>query len=258
MENILKKVYKYHIAYNECLWDMYEAKLLPAYTEGFISLNKQYLTIGINGLNQAAEYLGIKCNNNPEYEKFCRLIFSTIKDCNQKANGKFNGHKITFNTEMVPSESLAIKNYNWDKQDNYEVPEDTNLYASYVFKPNDPNVSPLEKMILHGSNYIGDYLDGGSACHINLSEHLSLEQNKKMLEFAAKNGCQYFTYNVPNCECDKCGYIAKQPFSVCPKCGETEHITLYDRVIGYLTKIKNWSEGRQIEQKTRVYSKGIE
>ena len=258
LEDILQRVYKYHIAYNECLWDMYDAKLLPAYTEGFISLNKQYLTIGINGLNQAAEFLGIKCNNNHEYEKFCRLIFSTIKESNQQANGKFNGHKITFNTEMVPSESLAIKNYNWDKQNNYWVPEDTNLYASYIFKPNDPSVSPLEKMILHGSNYIGDYLDGGSACHINLSEHLSLEQNKKMLKFAAENGCQYFTYNIPNCECEKCGFIAKQPFDKCPKCGETEHIALYDRVIGYLTKIKNWSEGRQIEQKTRVYSKEVE
>ena len=258
LEDILQRVYKYHIAYNECLWDMYDARLLPAYTEGFISLNKQYLTIGINGLNQAAEFLGIKCNNNHEYEKFCKLIFSTIKESNQQANGKFNGHKITFNTEMVPSESLAIKNYNWDKQNNYWVPSDTNLYASYIFKPNDPSVSPLEKMILHGSNYIGDYLDGGSACHINLSEHLSLKQNKKMLEFAAENGCQYFTYNIPNCECEKCGFIAKQPFDKCPKCGETEHIALYDRVIGYLTKIKNWSEGRQIEQKTRVYSKEVE
>ena len=258
LENILDRIYKYHIAYNECLWDMYDAKLLPAYTEGFIALNKQYLTIGINGLNQAAEYLGIECNNNPEYQEFCQFIFSTIKESNQKHNGKFNNHKITFNTEMVPSESLAIKNYNWDKQDNYWVPSDTNLYASYIFKPNDPSISPLEKMILHGSNYIGDYLDGGSAAHINLSEHLSLEQNKKMLEFAAKNGCQYFTYNIPNCECEKCGFIAKQPFDKCPKCGETEHIALYDRVIGYLTKIKNWSEGRQIEQKTRIYSKEVE
>lgn len=258
LENILQRVYKYHIAYNECLWDMYDAKLLPAYTEGFISLNKQYLTIGINGLNQSWEYLGGKCSNNLEYQKFCRTIFSTIKDSNQKANGKFNGHKITFNTELVPSESLAIKNYNWDKQNNYWVPLDTNLYASYIFKPNDPSISPLEKMILHGSDYIGDYLDGGSACHINLSEHLSLEQNKKMLKFAAENGCQYFTYNVPNCECESCGFIAKQPFDKCPKCGETEHISLYDRVIGYLTKIKNWSEGRQIEQKTRVYSKEVE
>ena len=254
LSEILGRVYKYHTAYNECLWDMYDAKLLPAYTEGFISLNKQYLTIGINGLNQAAEVLGIQCRHkDKDYKEFCQTIFGIIKDSNQKANGEFNGHKITFNTEMVPSESLAIKNYNWDKADGYWVPRDTNLYASYIFKPNDPNTSPLEKMILHGSQYIGDYLDGGSACHINLAEHLSLEQNKSMLKFAAENGCQYFTYNVPNCECEACGFIAKQPFSKCPKCGETEKISLYDRVIGYLTKIKNWSEGRQIEQKTRVY-----
>ena len=258
LKEILNRIYKYHIAYKECLWDMYDSKLLPAYTEGFISLNKQYSTIGINGLNQAAEFLGIKCNNNQEYQDFCQAIFSIIKESNQEYNGKFNNHKITFNTEMVPSESLAIKNYNWDKSENYWIPSDTNLYASYIFKPNDPDISPLEKMILHGSNYIGDYLDGGSAAHINLSEHLSLEQNKKMLKFAAENGCQYFTYNVPNCECESCGFIAKQPFDKCPKCGETEHIALYDRVIGYLTKIKNWSEGRQIEQKTRVYSKEIE
>ena len=252
LEEILQRVYKYHIAYNECLWDMYEAWLLPAYTEGFISLNKQYLTIGINGLNQAAEFLGIDCNINQNYQNFCQLIFSTIKESNQKANGKFNGHKITFNTECVPAEGLAVKNYNWDKQDGYWVPEDTNLYASYIFKPNDPNVSPLDKMVLHGRNYIGDYLDGGSSAHINLSEHLSLEQNKKMLKFAAENGCQYFTYNVPNSECQDCGFITKVPIDKCPKCGST-HIDKFDRIIGYLTRIKNWSEGRQIEQKTRVY-----
>ena len=254
IETILQRVYKYHIAYNECLWDMYEAWLLPAYTEGFISLNKQYLTIGINGLNQAAEFLGINCNVNQNYQDFCQLIFSTIKESNQKANGKFNGHKITFNTECVPAEGLAVKNYNWDKQDGYWVPEDTNLYASYIFKPNDPNVSPLDKMVLHGRNYIGDYLDGGSSAHINLSEHLSLEQNKKMLKFAAENGCQYFTYNVPNSECQDCGFITKVPIDKCPKCGST-HIDKFDRIIGYLTRIKNWSEGRQIEQKTRVYGR---
>lgn len=147
---------------------MYEARLLPAYSEGFISLNKQYSTIGINGLNQAAEFLGIKCRSTKEYQKFCQLIFSTIKDCNQKANGKFNGHKITFNTECVPAEGLAIKNYNWDKQDGYWIPSDTNLYASYIFKPNDPDVSPLEKMVLHGKNYIGDYLDGRQFCLLYL------------------------------------------------------------------------------------------
>lgn len=249
---ILNRVYKYHIAYNELLWDMYDAGLLPVYTAGFINLNKQYLTIGLNGLNQAAEFLGLTCSDNPEYKEFCQLIFSTIKGFNTEHKGKFNGHQLTFNTEMVPAESLSIKNYNWDKEDGYKVPTDTNLYASYIFKPNE-DLSVLEKLRLHGKDYIGDYLDGGSAAHINLDSHLSTEQYKKLIQYAAEVGCQYFTWNIPNCECDDCGYIAKQPFDKCPKCGST-HVSLWDRVIGYLTKIKNWSEGRQIEQKTRVYS----
>lgn len=100
--SILDRVYKYHIAYNELLWDMYNANLLPVYKAGFIDLNKQYLTIGLNGLNQAAEFLGISCNDNKEYKDFCQLIFSIIKENNTKNKGKFNNHVLTFNTECVP------------------------------------------------------------------------------------------------------------------------------------------------------------
>ena len=107
-----------------------------------------------------------------------------------------------------------------------------------------------------GSDYVGDWLDGGSAAHINLDAHLSKEQYAKLIKYAASVGCSYLTWNIPNCECDDCGFIAKQPFEVCPRCG-SKHISLYDRIIGYLTKIKNWSEGRQIEQKTRVYDDKI-
>lgn len=256
LNDILERVYKYHIAYNELLWDMYDAGLLPVYKAGFIDLNNQYLTIGINGLNQASEYLGMQCTNNQAYKDFCKLIFNTIKDANTKAKGSFNGHKLIFNTECVPSESLAVKNYNWDKSEGYIVPKDTNLYASYVFKPNDLSVSVLDKLYMHGKNFANDCLDGGSAAHINLDHHLSVEQYRKLLKYAAENGCQYFTFNIPNCECDECGFIAKQPFKKCPRCGSTS-ISLYDRIIGYLTKIKNWSSPRQIEQKTRVYSKDI-
>ena len=248
--NILDRVYKYHTAYNELLWDMYDAGLLPVYSAGFINLDKQYLTIGLNGLNEAAEFLGMKCNDNQEYKDFCQLIFSTIKEQNLLHKTK----KTTFNTEQVPAEGLAVKNYNWDKKDNYWVPENRNLYASYIFIPSDESLSVLDKMKLHGSDYIGEYLDGGSACHINLSEHPSYKQCKLLLEYAAKVGCQYFTFNIPNSECQDCGFITKVPIKECPKCG-SKHIDLYDRVIGYLTRIKNWSEGRQIEQKTRVYSK---
>lgn len=246
---ILDRIYKYQIAYNECLKYLKENKLLPVYDAGFIDMRKQYLTIGINGLNQAAEFLGIKCNKNKEYEDFCNLIFTTIKEQNQKHKTK----ELMFNTEFTPCESAAIKLYNRDKKDGYWIPEDTNLYASYIFKPNDSEISVLDKIYLHGRNFCGDNLDGGSAAHLNLDSHLSIEQYRKLLNYAAQVGCKYFTFNIPNCECDECGFIAKQPFNKCPKCGST-NVSLWDRVIGYLTKIKNWSKGRQIEQKTRVYS----
>lgn len=252
INEVLERIYKYHIAYNELLYDMYEAKLLPAYTAHYIDLSKQYLTIGLNGLNQAAEYLGMQCNDNPSYKKFCQLVFGTIQNSNKLHAQVFNGHKLTFNTEQVPAESLAVKNYNWDKKAGYWVPEDTNLYASYIFKPNDPNLDIFDKIRLHGKEYIGPYLDGGAAAHLNLSEHLDVEQYKKILKYAAEEGCQYFTFNVPNSECQECGFITKHPISECPHCG-SKKISLYDRVIGYLTKINNWSEGRRIEQKTRVY-----
>lgn len=249
---ILNRIYKYHEAYNSLLHDMYDAGLLPVYSAGFINLDKQYLTIGLNGLNQAAEVLNIECTNNQSYKEFCEFVFGVVREQNLLHKTK----ELNFNTEQVPAESLAIKNYNWDKSDGYYVGTDTNLYASYIFKPNE-DISVLDKLIMHGSKFAADSLDGGMAAHINLDSHLSKAQYRHLLNFAAEVGCSYFTFNIPNCECDDCGFIAKQPFSVCPKCGSS-HVSLWDRVIGYLTKIKNWSEGRQIEQKTRVYNHNID
>jgi ribonucleoside-triphosphate reductase len=249
---ILERIYKYHIAYNELLWDMKDAHLLPVYDAGFIDLNKQYLTIGINGLNQAAEFVGCTCNDNEQYKQFCQLIFSSIADLNKAHNGKFNGHTLTFNTEQVPAESLAVKNYNWDKEDDYWVPKDTNLYASYIFKPNDPTVDIYEKLRMHGREYIGDYLDGGAAAHLNLEEHLTADQYMNVINYAAQVGCNYFTFNIPMTECEECGHIVNAPVHTCPKCG-SEKVKYWTRIIGYLTATKSWSSGRREEFKSRVF-----
>ena len=253
IENILERVYLYQYAYNDLMHWCKDHHLYAAYDAGFINLDKQYLTIGINGLNQAAEYLGMECNNNIYYKTFCRLIFSTIKEQNKKHKTK----TAQFNTEQVPAESASVKLYNRDKVDGYWVPTDTNLYASYIFKPNDTHISILDKIILHSSEFAADELDGGSACHLNLSEHLSQKQYEYLLKFMAKVGCKYATFNIPNCECEECHFIAKQPFSKCPKCGST-HISLWDRIIGYLTKISNWSAARQLEGSTRSRKNELE
>ena len=213
-------------------------------------LNRQYLTIGLIGTSAAAEYLGIEISDNEEYQEFCQTIFGFIKEQNALHKTK----KTNWNTEQVPSESAAIKLYDADKAEGYWVPEDINLYTSYIYKPYDQNLPFLDRIALHGKNYIGDFLDGGSAAHLNLEEHLTKEQYKKILRYAANIGCQYLTFNVPNSECENCGFITKVPIKECPQC-HSKKISLYDRVIGYLVKVKNWSKGRQEEQKKRVYSK---
>ena len=235
---LLDRVYKYHHAYNELLWDMYD----------------QYLTLGLNGLNQAAEFLGIACNVNDDYARFCQEIFSLFKEQNELHKVTEGKHKLTFNTEQVPAESLAAKNYKWDKQDGYWVPSDTNLYASYVFKPNDPTLSVLDKIKLHGRDYIGDYLDGGAACHTNLDSHLSSEQYRLLLKYAAEEGCSYLTFNIPMTECKECGKIVNAPVSECPEC-HSKSLQTYTRIIGYLTAVKNWNDNRQKEFETRVFTK---
>lgn len=251
--DILQRVYKYHIAYKTMLYEQEEKGMFAACNGGYIHMSKLYSTIGINGLNEAARFLGLRVSNNPEYIKFLQLVLGTIKEENKKHSIHDSKRPFLFNSEVVPAESLGGKNYRWDKEDGYWVPEDENLYNSYFFDAHD-DTSVLDKMILHGRQ-TAQYCDGGSACHINLEDHLSKEQYLKLIDFAIANGTNYFTFNIPNSKCDDCGYITKHPITECPKC-HSNHITQYTRVIGYLRPIKSFGKDRQVEASHRTYSDG--
>ncbi|MBT1285824.1 anaerobic ribonucleoside-triphosphate reductase [Phocaeicola dorei] len=252
---ILKRVYKYHIAFKTMLYDLEEQGMFAASNGGYIYMSKLYSTIGINGLNEAARFLGMQVSNNPEYIRFLQLILGTIKEQNKLYSVHDRKRPFLFNSEVVPAEGLGGKNYNWDKEDGYWVPEDENLYNSYFYNAHD-DTSVLDKFILHGRQTY-QYTDGGSAAHINLEDHLSKEQYLKLIDFAIENGTSYFTFNVPNSKCEDCGHIIKKPIIVCPKCGGL-HITQYTRVIGYLRPIKTFGQDRQVEAAKRVYSNGKE
>ena len=255
INSILDRVYKYHIAYKTMLYEQEEKGMFAACNGGYIHMSKLYSTIGINGLNEAARFLGMTVSNNKEYIEFLQFILGTIKEQNKLHSIHDKKKPFLFNSEVVPAESLGGKNYRWDKKDGYWVPEDENLYNSYFFDAHD-DTSVLDKMILHGRQ-TAQYCDGGSACHINLEDHLSKEQYLKLIDFAIANGTNYFTFNIPNSECDDCGYITKHPITECPKC-HSKNITQYTRVIGYLRPIKAFGKDRQIEANKRVYSKDVE
>lgn len=255
LSKILERVYKYHIAFKTMLYDLEDRGMFAASNGGYIRVSKLYSTIGINGLNEAARFLGMTVGNNKEYIEFLQLILGTIKEENKKHSIHDKNRPFLFNSEVVPAEGLGGKNYQWDLQDGYVVPEDENLYNSYFYNAHD-DTSVLDKFILHGRQTY-QYTDGGSAAHINLEDHLSKEQYLKLIDFAIKEGTNYFTFNIPNSKCEDCGYITKHPITECPKC-HSHNITQYTRVIGYLRPIKSFGRDRQIEASKRVYSNGKE
>lgn len=238
---------KYLIAFNEIVKDNLKANMLSVYNAGFIDMDKQYLTQGVNGFVEGAEFLGIEISPNEKYFEYCEKILKPIYEENRNAKTK----EIMFNTEFVPAENLGVKNAMWDKHDGYVVPRE--CYNSYFYVVEDETCNTIDKFVLHGER-LTKYLDGGSALHANLSEHLTKEQYKKLLDTAIKTGCSYFTFNIPNTVCNKCGHISKHKLTSCPKC-QSKNIDYLTRIIGYLKRISAFSEARQREESKRHYDK---
>lgn len=248
LESILLRVYDYQKAYKTGLYKMDAQGMFPQTKAGYISFDRLYCTIGVNGLNEAARFLGFTVGNNKPYMQFVSWILGVIKNFNRKHSER----KFMYNLELVPAESLGVKNYNWDKEDGYWVPKDENLYNSYVYDAHD-NTSVLDKIVMQGGQ-VAHSIDGGQASHINLEDNLSKEQYTKLLEYAVQVGNSYLTFNVPQTQCDDCGFIAKHPFEVCPKC-DSHNVTRWTRIIGYLRPVKAWSRERQKEGENRTFTK---
>lgn len=226
--------------------------MLDVYREGYIDMNKQFMTVGINGVVEAAEFCGLEISNNESYKKWTSGLLKVIYNTNKEGKQKYG---IMYNSEFVPAENLGVKNYNWDKSDGYIVPISRNCYNSYLYKVEDSEIDPIDKFFLHGKDNL-QYLDGGSALHLNLEEYPTKETYKKLYTVAAKTGCNYWTWNVAItcCEEKDCGYIDKRTLDHCSKCG-SKNVSHATRVIGYLRKISNYSPERQIEADRRFYAK---
>jgi ribonucleoside-triphosphate reductase len=148
------------------------------------------------------------------------------------------------------AENLGVKFAKWDKEDGFIAPRP--CYNSYFYKVEDENCNVLDKLILHGRRFT-KYLDGGSACHINLDEHLSKEQYLSLMRTAIETGCPYFTFNIPNTVCNDCGHIDKRRLRECPHC-HSRNLDYLTRVIGYLKRVSAFSEARQQEESRRYYA----
>ncbi|PJE78656.1 hypothetical protein CI610_02393 [invertebrate metagenome] len=242
----VRKVHCYQVAFRSLMEDYEKKGVLTVYDAGFITLNKQFLTLGVNGVVEAAESQGLTSGNNPEYIAYIRDMLKTIYDCNREASREYG---YLFNTEFVPAENLGVKNARWDEHDGYKVPRD--CYNSYLYPVEANDVNHLDKFILHGKR-LTEFLDGGSALHLNLEEHMNKDGYLKLFNVAAQTGCNYFTTNVKITICNDCGHISKKTMKACPKCG-SENIDYGTRIIGYLKRISSFSSERQTEENHRMY-----
>ena len=243
--DVVDLVHKVQLAYNENLKDLQKRGMLPLFDSGYINIARQYLTVGVNGMVEAAESLGLTISDNEEYLNFVQGILGTIEYYNKKYRTK----DVLFNCEMIPAENVGVKHARWDREDGYYVPRD--CYNSYFYIVEDTNTHILEKFRLHGRKYI-EHLTGGSALHMNLDEHLSKAQYRQLLRVAAKEGCNYFTFNIPNTLCNDCGHIDKRYLQECPVC-HSHNVDYLTRVIGYLKRVSNFSMDRQKEAARRFY-----
>ena len=243
---VIDLCHKVQLAYNENLKDLQAHGMLPLFDAGYINIARQYLTIGINGLVEAAEFMGLKITPNEDYKKFVQGILGLI----EKYNKQYRTKDVMFNCEMIPAENVGVKHAKWDREDGYFVPRD--CYNSYFYVVEDDSLSVIDKFKLHGAPYI-EHLTGGSALHMNLDEHLSKEQYLHLLKVAAKEGCNYFTFNIPNTVCNDCGHIDKRYLKECPHC-HSKNVDYMTRIIGYLKRVSNFSQARQEEASRRYYA----
>ena len=238
---IVKRVHKYLLAHRAVIEDYMNSGLLPAYTAGFINLDKQFLTVGINGMLEASEFL----HGKPDID-FYRDTLKTIYLLNKEDGQRY---KVKYNTEFVPAENLGVKNAKWDKEDGLVVPRD--CYNSYFFPVESSEYSIIDKLDMHGSRTTA-FLDGGAACHLNLAQLLTKKQAYQLMCLAGKKGVNYWTFNCLMTICDDCGYIDVNTERQCTKCGST-NVGYATRVIGYLKRIDSFSTARQKEAMKRYY-----
>ena len=245
--SLIDRVHQYLIGSRMVYEEYIAAGLLPAYSAGFMDIDKQFLTIGLNGVVEAAEACGYCINNNDKYKEFLAEILAIFKAKNKEALKEYG---IRFNTEFVPAENLGVKNAKWDREAGYPAQRD--CYNSYFYRVEDESLTPLDKIELYGKD-ITDHLDGGSALHLNLEQLLSFTQAKKIFELCRKNGVPYWTTNVLCTICDKCGTIDPVTRKQCKTCGNTD-LDYGTRIIGYLRRLSSFSDGRQKEADRRYYS----
>lgn len=221
---------------------------LPMYDLRFVELDKQYATLGINGLYECCQELGYDYRLE-ENRDFVKSLLQHINTLNDKLGEKMN-HIV--NVEQIPAENVAVKLANIDKKLGLNSKYD--IYANQ-FIPLDITTEGgiLDRISIQGE--LDEYFSGGSILHINLDqeckdEDLFLELGK----YAIENGVRYFGINYATNHCNNCGGTFVGKLEECPHC-QSKNFETWCRTVGYMVPVENYNKVRRQEFERRVFYK---
>ena len=236
---------------------MYENGLMAGYIpeEGIRSALKHgTLAIGQLGLAETLQIL-IGCDHtSPEGMKLAKEIEQLFKTrC-----AEFKEHyKLNFGVYFTPAENLchtAMKKF----QKKYGIipnVSDREYFTNSMHVPVWKEMSPFDKIDIESQ--LTGYSSAGCITYIELDSGVknNLEALKQIVLYAMDKDIPYFAINLPNDQCQKCGYI-DEINDKCPECGGSE-IQRLRRVTGYLTGnyTTAFNDGKIAEVEDRVKHK---
>jgi len=200
-----------------------------------------FSTIGLNGIYEALNYLGIDLINSQTE------AIEIFKYCNSVMNELAGEYQIPFNLEQIPAEGAAI---NMAKKDKSYFGENESLLYANQFIPLWENISLIERARIDGK--LSKYFGGGVISHLNISAKASKQQMIDLIKFAASCGLDHFALNACFSKCED-GHMTITSGDVCLTCGKPI-IEKFTRVVGYMTPVKNWvKERREFEFPKRKF-----
>ena len=214
--------------------DAIDAGIHPLYEFGFMELDKQYSTVGVNGLYEAIEALGMDIVS-PEGTKF---TVELMEQLNRWIEDEENDRKFPHNVEQIPAESMAVKAATKDRMAGYQ--DEYNLYSNQ-FIPLTAKTDVLNRIHLQGQ--LDKHFSGGSVLHLNIGQPLSVEATVKLMKICANQGVVYWAANYVLKECSE-GHLTAGNGNACDICGK-EIVNEYTRVVGFLVNTKNFSKARR-------------
>ncbi len=213
-----------------------------------------FSTIGLVGMNEACENLLGKSIGTGEGKEFALKVMDYMRNMISNFQ-KETGHN--YNLEATPAEGTTYRLARLDKQKFDAIKCANEKEYQSGAKPFYTNSTQLPVNytddifeLLDNQDELQTRYTGGTVVHIFAGERVyDINVVKNLVKKVCENyKLPYFTFSPTFSICPTHGYIAGEHFT-CPDCGE--NCEVFSRVVGYISPVNQWNEGKTEEFKLR-------